>query len=189
MAAVASYRTLGTNSRYLRSVAFDAGPSGLTADDRKDAERQAAVEIEMRLARAFSAPPNTPPVISLLGDLLGSAILFEYMALSLSFGKDGEGARKPDFLRKKADKIFEDLRAHKIGVQNLDGSFDALYPSPSVLPLVALGDAKNITVDPGLTWGQMAQGVITDDEKRALDDSRGRRANDLEAALAGAYGV
>ena len=78
---------------------------------------------------------------------------------------------------------------HKIGIQNTDGTWNALYPQPGILPTVGVGEAKALTVDPGLAWGQMAQPVATDAELRMLDADRARRAFDIEAAHAGAYGV
>ena len=184
-----TYRSLATNSRFLRGVAFDAGGSNLTKEDRTEAELQAAVEIESALGKSFAAPPSTPALIALLGDLLGSAVVYEYIALQGNLGEKGEATNKPAYLRKKAQQIIDDLRDHKIGIENPDGSFDSSYPSPSVLPTVGVGGAKNITIDPGLTWGQMAQGAITDDEKRAIDPNRERIGNGQEAALAGAYGL
>lgn len=188
--AFRTYRSLATNSRFLRGVAFDSGQSNLQKEDRQEAEDQAATEIDTALGKSFATGASTPPLIRVLGDLIGSAIVLEYIALGGNFGgQEAEGAKKPEWLRGKAMKIIEDLRAHTIGIQNADGSWDPAYPQPSVLPLISVGGAKNLTIDAGLTWGQMAQGQMTDDEKLALDPTRGRRANDLEAALAGAYGL
>lgn len=185
-----SYRSLSSNSRFLRGTAFDSGESVLTSDDRASAELQAAVEIESGLGQTFTAAPNAPPIIALIADLLGSAVILEFVALANNLGKDGEGAKKPEWLRKKAAQIIADLRAHKIGVAAADGSYPfPNYPAPSILPTVGLGAAKNISIDAGLQWGQMAQGRITDDEKAELDPTRGRNAMDAEAALAGAYGL
>lgn len=185
-----SYRQLATNSRFLRGAAFTSGDSVLHEADRKEAELQAAVEIETGLGCQFTAAPDAPPIIALLGDLIGSAVIFEYLAISANMGKDESATNKPTYLRKKAQQILDDLRAHKIGVQAADGSYPyPLYPAPSVLPLIGLGEAKNITIDAGLAWGQMAQGKMTSEEKEALDTTRDRRAFDLEASFAGAYGL
>lgn len=188
--ALRSYRSLATNSRYLHGIVFDSGESNLAKEDRLDAEDQAATEIDTALGKSFSTGANTPPLVRVLADLIGSAIVLEYRALSTNFGgENAEGARKPEWLRKKAKQVLDDLRAHTVGIQNVDGTWDASYPQPSILPTIGVGAAKNITVDAGLTWGQMAQGQMTDAEKTSLDPERGRRANDLEAALAGAYGL
>lgn len=187
--AARSYRSLATNSRFLRGVSFDSGQSGLTKEDRVEAEDQAATEIDAALGTTFSTT-STPALIRLLADLIGSAIVLEFAALGVSFGGDGaEGAKKPEWLRGKALKIIEDLREHRIGIQHPDGSWDGLYPQPSVLPTIGVGAAKNLTVDPGLTWGQMAQGRMTDAEKLEIDPNRERRPNDLESSYAGAYGL
>lgn len=186
--ALRSYRSLATNSRFLRGLAFDAGGSTLTKDDRQSAEDQAATEIDTALGKSFSTT-STPALIRVLADLIGSAIVLEYVALSGSFGEGGEGAKKPEWLRAKAKQILEDLRAHKVGIQNPDGTWDSAYPQPSVLPTIGVGGAKNITIDAGLSWGQMAQGQMTVEEKQALDPQRDRRSNDLEASLAGSYGL
>lgn len=183
------YRTLATNTRYLRGIAFESGQSQLTKDDLTPAQNQAAVEIDAALGKTFSAWPNTPPLVALLADLIGSSVILEYVAVGGNFGEKGEAKFKPDWLRKKAAKIIEDLRSHAIGILNIDGSYDALYPQPSVLPLASVGDAKNITIDAGLTWGQMAQGGMTNAERLELDPTRERRASEMEASYAGRYGV
>jgi hypothetical protein len=184
-----SYRPLATNSRFLRGIAFESTESNLKTEDRIEAENLAAVEIDSALSTTFTVAPNAPPVIALLGDLLGSAYLYEFIALQGNLGEKGEATNKPVYLRKKAQQIIDDLRAHKIGVQNIDGSWNSRYPQPSVLPLCTVGAAKNVSIDAGLTWGQMAQGRMSDDEKRQLDPNRDRRPNEMEAALAGAYGL
>lgn len=186
--ALRSYRDLTSGSRYLRGVAFNAGASNLRDGEREEAEHQATVEIDAALATSFTSGA-APAIVRLLGDLLGSAIVLEWLALQSNFGEDGEGARKPSYLRSKAKAILEDLRAHKIGIQNDDGTWNALYPQPGVLPTIEVGAAKQITIDPGLTWGQMAQPVISQAEANALDPERVRRSTEAEAAYAGAYGV
>lgn len=183
------YRPLATNTRYLRGVAFESGESQMTKDDVLPAQTQATVEIDTALGKTFTVWAGTPPLVALLADLIGSAVILEWVALPKNFGEKGEGVFKPDYLRKKAQQIFDDLRSHTIGILNVDGTWDPLYPQPSVLSFAAIGEAKNITVDPGLTWGQMAQGGITTAEKQYLDPTRDRRANELEAAYAGRYGV
>lgn len=185
-----SYRSLTTNSRFLRGVAFDSGDSALTKADTDAAELQAAIEIETELGTTFTAAPSAPPIVALLGDLLGSAIIYEFVALQGNLGEQGEALNKPKYLRKKAKQIIDDLRSHKIGVQASDGSYpNALYPQPSILPTIGLGEAKNIAIDAGLEWGEMAQGRMTTIEKQSLDETRERRPYDLEAAFAGAYGL
>lgn len=186
--ALRSYRSLATNSRFLRGLAFDSAGSNLSKDDRVSAEDQAATEIDAALGTTFSTS-DTPPVVRLVADLLGSAIVLEYVAIAANFGEKGEGARKPDWLREKAKQILDDLRAHKIGIQNSDGTWNSLYPQPSVLPTIGVGAVRNITIDSGLTWGQMAQGAMTQDEQALYTPDRDRRPNDLEAAMAGAYGL
>jgi hypothetical protein len=186
--AIKSYRSLASNSRFLKGIAFDSGSSNLTNEDRVEAENDAAQEIDRELATTFSTT-DTPGVVRLLADLLGSAFILDYLALSKNFGEEGEGARKPKYLRDRAAKIIEDLRAHAIGIQNPDGSWNALYPQPNVLPSIEEGEAQPVTVDRGLSWGQMAPPAMSDNEKRALDTERGRRADEQEAALAGAYGL
>lgn len=186
--AIKSYRSLASNSRFLKGIAFDTQSSSLTSDDRIEAENDAAEEIERELCKTFSTS-STPGVIRLLADLLGSAFILDYLALAKNFGEEGEGARKPKYLRERAARIFEDLRSHKIGIQNPDGSWDALYPAPGVLPTIAEGEAQPVTVARGLTWGQMAPPTLSDGEARAMGEERGRRADEQEASVAGAYGL
>lgn len=186
--AVKSYRSLASNSRFLKGIAFDSASSTLTSEDRIDAENEAAQEIDRELATTFSTS-DTPAVVRLLADLLGSAYVLDYLALAKNFGEDGEGARKPKYLRERAAKIIADLRAHAIGIQNADGSWNALYPSPTVLPAIVEGEAQPLTVARGLTWGQMAPPALSDVEARAMDPERGRRVDEQEASLAGAYGL
>jgi hypothetical protein len=181
--ALKSYRRLATNSRFLKGIGIESRLSDVLREDRLEAENQAAVEIDLTLATTFSEA-DPPAAIRLVADLLGSAIVLEYVALDKNFGEDGELARKPKYLRDKAEKILADLRAHVIGIPG-----SALYPVPDILPTVAAGEAKPITIHPGLAWGQMAQPRMTDEEKNAIDPERGRRAYDEEASLAGAYGL
>lgn len=183
------YRSLATNTRYLRGIAFESGQSQLTKDDLVPAQHQAAVEIDAALGKTFGVWPNTPPLVALIADLIGSAVILEYVAVGGNFGEKGEARFKPDWLRKKATQILEDLREHKVGILNLDGTYDSLYPQPSVLSMASVGDAKNIAIDAGLTWGQMAPGGMTNAERLELDPTRERRATELEAAYAGRYGV
>lgn len=184
-----TYRSLATNSRFLKGIAFDHPSSQLTAEDRVDAENEAAFEIDRELGTTFT-PSSVPPLVRLLGDLLGSAYILDYLALAKNFGADDEGARKPKYLRERATKIFADLRAHKIGIQNEDGTWNALYPAPSILPTIGVGEANPVTVAQGLTWGQMAPPTLSQGDSDAMDGAdRGRRADEQEAALAGAYGL
>ena len=188
--ALKSYRRLDTDSRFLKGVLLEAKTSNFRREEREEAEHAAATEIDSRLSTTFDAyAPDYPPVVRLLADLIGSATILEWLALTGDFGPEGAGARKPSYLLKKAEAIFEDLIAHRRGLLLADGGYHPLYPSPDVLPTIAAGEARPLTVHPGLAWGQMAQPQMSDAEKRAWDVNRGRRAFDDEAALAGAYGL
>lgn len=184
-----SYRSLATNSRFLRGISFGGEDTDLTPEDATEAENLAAYEIDRELGTTFSTGESAPPVIRLLADMLGSAWVLDWLALAGNFGEEGEGAKKPEYLRSKARGIFEDLRAHKVGIQNTDGTWNALYPQPDILPTISEGGARPITIDVGLAWGQMAQPVMNDDERSALDPERARRADEAEASIAGSYGL
>ena len=181
-----SYRELVANRRYLRG--YSLGPEEMD-EERVEAENDAAAQIDAVLGKTFSTT-STPAVIRLVADLLGSANLLDYVAFAKDFGADGEVTYKSGFLRTKAQAILDDLRAHKLGILNPDGTWDSLYPAADVLPFAALGEAKPVTIVPWLSWGQMAQPKGTEEERSALDgDTRERYSDPLEAALAGAYGI
>lgn len=183
-----SYRRLESNGRFLKGTGIESQATDILREEGREAEDMAAMEIDAALGTRFTEG-SEPPLIRLLADLIGSAYVLEFAAFGSSFGKDGEGTRKPDYLRRKAQQILDDLREHKTGLLLADGTYHALYPAPDVLPLAAEGPAKALTVDSGLTWGQMAQPTMSDAEKDAMDAERGRRTGDLEAAYAGAYGL
>lgn len=184
-----TYRTLASNSRFIRGLGIDAADSEIPKQERIDAEDLAAIEIDSALCKTFDVYPDAPPIVQLLGELLGSAFLYEFLALEGDFGEEGEARFKPEYLRKKADQILADLREHKRGIQAIDGTFDSDYPQPALLPKIKAGASKPITIDPGLAWGEMAQPVMSDAEKTALDTTRARRSDEAVAALAGAYGI
>lgn len=183
-----SYRRLSANQRYLRGISWNAADSDVTDQERVDAEDVAATEIDHALGKQFSTS-DPQPIIRLLADLLGSAYMLEYVSSGPDMGERGESRYKPDYLREKAQQIIDDLRSHKAGIQAADGTWDADYPQPDILPTVLEGASRALTIDVGLAWGQMAQPKMTDAEKTDLDTTRGRRSDEMVSALAGAYGV